>query len=118
MVTVIDYAGRRSADGKEFFVLILMGGIEFVQSTHTGCFYATAWKSSITTTFNEQVCKGLVGKTLPGEVQRIEVEPYEFKVEDTGETIMLTHKFRFNPSPNNPSMEETVFAPELTEAKG
>lgn len=48
MVTIIDYTKRQNAEGKEFFVLNLMGGVELVKSTKTGNYYATAWKSSIT----------------------------------------------------------------------
>lgn len=113
MVTVVDYAKRQSADGKEFFALILNGDIEFVQSTQTGNWYATALKCGITTTFSEQICKGLVGKLLPGEIQRVEVEPFEFTIEETGEVITRTHRSRYNPRPMSVTTEEVVFAPEM-----
>ena len=112
MVTIIDYSKRQNAEGKEFFTLNLMGGVELVKSTKTGNYYATAWKSSITSTFNEEVCKSLVGTKLPGTVQKIECEPYEYALPTTGEIIMLTHKYLFNPSPNTATMEEVVFTPE------
>jgi len=117
MVKVIEYQQRQNAEGKTFFALILMGAVEFIKSSISGNFYPTAWKTSITSTFNEEVCKSLVGKTFPGIVEKVEVEPYEYKVPSTGETIMLQHKFYFNPQPNNPTMEETVFSPEVTMAE-
>jgi len=89
-----------------------MGDVEFVKSGQTGNFYATAFKGSITTTFNEATCKDLVGKAFPGKVEKIEVEPYEYKVPSTGETIMVGHKYRFIPLQKQPSMEEVVFEPE------
>ncbi len=113
MVTVIDYVKRNSADGKEFFALILNGDLEFIQSAKTGNYYATALKCGITTTFPEQVCKSLIGKTLPGEIQRVEVEPFEFTIEETGEVITRTHRSKYNPKPNSVTMEETVFAQEV-----
>ncbi len=113
MVTITDYSKRQSLDGKEFFTLNLMGGVELVQSKTTGSFYATAWNASITTTFNEDVCRSLVGKTLPGEIQRVEVAPYHYNIKETGEVITLHHKYRFNASPNSPSMEQAVFEPEM-----
>ena len=112
MVTIIDYTKRQNAEGKEFFTLNLMGGVELVKSTKTGNHYATAWKSSISCTFNEDVCKSLIGSKLPGTVQKIECEAYEYALPSTGEIVMLTHKYLFNPSPNAPSMEEVVFTPE------
>jgi hypothetical protein len=117
MVTIVDYKQRQNAEGKEFFTLSIQGGVEFVKSSKTGEFYATAWKSSITCTFNEVVCKSLIGKTLPGEIQKMEVEPYEYHLPETGETIMLSHKYRFNPEPNNPTAEEVVFQPESQAVK-
>ncbi len=112
MVTIINYTKRQNAEGKEFFTLNLMGGVELVKSTKTGNYYATAWKSSISCTFNEDVCKSLIGTKLPGIVTRVESEPYEYKIPSTGETIMLTHKYRFDASPNIATMEEVVFTPE------
>jgi hypothetical protein len=113
MVTVIDFKKAENKVGKEFFLLILMGGITFVKSTITGSYYATAWRCSITSTFTEEVCKALVGTKLSGEIQKIDAEPYEYKIPETGETVMLHHKYRFNPEPNVLSMEETVFQPEM-----
>jgi hypothetical protein len=93
MVTVIDFKKAVNAAGKEFFLLILMGGVSFVKSTITGNFYATAWKTSITSTFTEDVCKTLIGTKLPGEIEKVDVEePYEYKIPTTGETIILHHK--------------------------
>ena len=116
MVTIIGYKPAQSAEGKDFFLLILMGGISFVKSTITGNYYATAWRTSITSTFNEDVCKTLVGTKVAGEIEKIDAEPYDYKIPSTGETIVLYHKYRFNPSPNTPSMEETVFQPEMMNA--
>lgn len=116
MVKIIDYKKAENKEGKEFFLLILMGGITFVKSTITGSFYATAWKCSITSTFSEEICKSLVGTMVAGEIQKVESEPYEYKIKETGETIMLTHKYSFNPSPNTLNMEETVFQPEMMNA--
>lgn len=116
MVKIIDYAKRLNAEGKEFFVLILMGGLEFIKSSISGNFYATAWKTSITSTFNEDTCKSLVGTKVQGIIERVASEPYEFKIPTTGETIILQHKLKFTPAPNSPSMEEAVFTPEMQEA--
>ncbi len=112
MVQVTDFKTLINADGEPFNALTLMGDITFVLSSKTGNFYATAWKGSISTTFSEEVCKGLVGKSLPGEIQKVDSEPYEYTIPSTGETIMLTHKYRYNPNPNEETMEEAVFTPE------
>jgi len=112
MVTIIDYQKRQNADGKDFYTLTLQGAVEFVKSSISGNFYATAWKATITSTFTEEVCKSLVGKTVQGIIEKITVDPYEYKIPSTGETIMLTHKWSFNPSPNETTIEETILEPE------
>lgn len=105
MVRIIDYKTRTSEDGKQFFTLEIQGGIEMVLSQTTGNFYATARKSSITTTFNEQTCKALIGTEMPGGIEKQECEPYEYTVEDTGEIITLTHKYMYVPESATPQKQ-------------
>ena len=117
MVTISGYRKRKNAEGIEFCALILMGGIELIRSTITGQYYATAWKTSITSTFPEEICKHLVGEKLPGTIEKIETEPYEYAIPSTGECITLSHKYRFNADPNSPTMEEVVFMPSVVNAE-
>ncbi|MDY0196569.1 MAG: hypothetical protein RBR68_02015 [Tenuifilaceae bacterium] len=116
MVTIVDYAKRTNAEGKEFFILRLQGGLELVKSSQTGQMYATAKTASITSTFTEEVCKSLIGQQLPGSVSRVECEPYEYTVQDTGEVITLSHRYEYRQEGD--TMEEVVHQgkPELVEA--
>ena len=43
------------------------------------------------------------------EIQCVEVDPYEFTIEETGEVFTLTHRSKYNPKPMSVSTEETVF---------
>lgn len=113
MVTISDYKVRQNIDGKSFCTLILTGGIELVKSNSTGQFYATVRKASITSTFTEDVCKTLIGKPLPGIIEKQECDAYEHVVAETGETVTLNHRYVFNPKPNSVSMEEAVMTPEM-----
>lgn len=106
MVRIIDYKMRTSEDGKEFFTLEIQGGIEMVLSQSTGNFYATARKSSITTTFNELTCKALIGTEMPGSVEKQACEPFEYTIEDTGEVIQLSHKYGYVPENNTKPKQE------------
>jgi len=117
MVTVTDFRKCTNAKGESFCALVLMGGITFVMSSKSNKYYATAWRGSIPSTFSEEFCKSLIGKTLPGEIEKVECGPYEYKIPSTGETILLTHQYRFNPNPGITSMEQAVFTPELVTAK-
>ena len=95
MVRIINYKKRETEDGKEFFVLELQGGIEMVKSKETGKFYVTARKASISSTFDELTCQALIGTELPGKVEKMECEAYEYVIKDTGEVITLTHRFEY-----------------------
>jgi hypothetical protein len=92
MVRVIEYKLRLNSEGKPFLSLILQGGIEIVRSAN-GNVYATAKKASLATTFDEATCKSLIGSEMPGTIQKEECEPYQYTVEDTGEVLMLSHRY-------------------------
>ena len=97
MVTVTNYHVRQRKDGKEFVSLTLQGDMEMVQSQETGKFYATARKCSITSTFDEQTAKNLIGTMMPGIIKRVESDPYDFTIQDTGEVIKLAHSYEYAP---------------------
>ena len=100
MVRIINYRKRMSED-KEFFVLEVSGGIEMVLSKTTNQFYATAKKAFLSSTFDEETCKALIGTDLAGSVAKQECDPYEYTVKDTGEVITLNHRYVYLPETQN-----------------
>jgi len=115
MVQIVDYKKRTNSEGEEFFALILQGGLEMVKSQDTGNYYATAKTASVTSTFNEETCKGLIGQEIPGSVQRIPCDPFELTTED-GEVLTLEHRWSY--LKEGDTVEEIVFEgkPEEVEA--
>jgi len=97
MVRIIGFHVRTNSEGKEFITLDLQGDLVMVQSLETGRFYATAKKCSITSTFNEQTAKVLVGQQIPGRIERVACEAYDYSIEQTGEVITLTHRYEYFP---------------------
>ena len=106
MVKIIDYAKRTNSKGEQFCALILQSGLEMVKSQETGNYYATARKTSITSTFTEEQCKDLIGHELPGSIRKVECEPYEYTIKDTGEVITLNHRWEYRKEGD--TMEEVV----------
>ncbi|SRR5690606_13703006 len=102
MVRIINYK-RRLAEDKEFFVLEVQGGIEMVLSKTTGMYYATSKKATITSTFDEETCKSLIGSEFPGSVIKEQCEPYEYTIQDTGEIISLSHRYVYRAEEFDPS---------------
>jgi len=99
MVTIVGLEKRKSADGKEFNVMSLQGSVVVAISKTTGKPYLTARKSSIPCTFDEVLAKSLIGQSLPGEIERIEVDEYEFTVPGTKKKIKLNHSYRYSADP-------------------
>ncbi len=95
MVRIVNYQQRQTEQGKVFFVLELQGGIEMVKSAETGKLYVTARKATISSTFDELTCQSLIGSELQGKIEKINCEPYEYTIKETGEIITLTHRFEF-----------------------
>lgn len=106
MVTIIDFKQRVNKEGKEYGVLVLQGKIETVRSKTTNRPYFTAKKTAVPTTFDEEFGKNLIGQTLPGQIEKIECDPYIFTNPETGEEMELSHTYVYNEDPAN--IEETV----------
>jgi hypothetical protein len=106
MVTVINYKKAMNAEEQEFFLLVVQGGVQSVVSKETGRVYLTAKKATVSSTFDENTCKSLIGTQLPGNVEKKEVDPYAYVIKETGEEIELNHRYEYNPSIQ--SMEEAV----------
>jgi hypothetical protein len=117
MVTVVEYAIRKTKDDREFIALILQGGLCLVQSKQTNNFYATVKRCSIPSTFDEVTAKGMIGEKIPGSVQKQSCEPYDFTIKDTGEILHLDYRWAY--VPEGATIEEAVFEgePEVTMVK-
>jgi hypothetical protein len=107
MVTVVNYVKRNSGAQKQFNALVLQGEVEMVQSKSSGRFYATARQCTISCTFNEVMCQALIGKSLPGTIEKMECDEYEYTLPETGEVIMLNYTYYYNPS--DKTIEDEVF---------
>lgn len=116
MVTIVDFVKRQDKEGKEFYALILNGGIELVRSKTTGRYYATTRKCSITSTFNEVMCKSFIGSVLEGKIVKVPCEPYDYALPSTGEVINLDFRWQYVPEETagkEKPVEEVIFEPAL-----
>ena len=96
MVTVKN-AHLREGEGGNFMSLEIHGDVELVQSQITGRFYATVRRCFISSTFDEETAKALVGTKFKGSIVRVETEAYDFTIPQTGEVIRLEHRWDYVP---------------------
>lgn len=111
MVTIIGTELKQNSKNETFVALVLQDGLTMVQSKTTGRFYATARKTSITSTFDEQTAKSLIGTKMPGKIEKMPCELYDYVVKETGEMLTLDHTWNYNPNPT--SIEEHVMGDSL-----
>ena len=110
MVTVVNYHRHSNAEGEEYFTLELRGDLEMVQSQSTGRFYASTNRCYVSSTFDENTCKLMIGKSIPGSIVKKEVEQYDYTVPESGEVIQLTHRWEFQPEVvEERKLEQAVF---------
>lgn len=107
MVTITGYESRTNDHGETFYVLELQGEVEMAKSEKTGQLYATARRTTVSCTFDEQTCEQMVGDTLPGRIQKEETDPYKYTIPETGETVVLNHEYTYKPDAD--SLEGHVF---------
>jgi hypothetical protein len=107
MVTVSNYLERENEKGEKFFVLVLLGEPEIIKSK-TGNFYATARSANIPASFEEAICKSMIGKKLPGRIIKEECQEYDYKLE-SGEIIKRNHTYRYS---DEKTVEEVLFEEE------
>jgi hypothetical protein len=115
MVTITDYALRTNTQGEEFFALILQGGVEMVKSKQTGKFYATSKKCSIPSTFDEKTCKAIIGQQMPGMINKVECEPYQITIQETGEILQMSYRWEYVSEAEK--AEEAVFEGKVFDLK-
>ena len=97
MVKIVNFKERASEDGSTFYALIIQGGVELIQSKSTGEFYATAKTTSITSTFDEETCKRLLGTEMPGFIGKVVCSPYTITNDETGEITELSSRYKYFP---------------------
>lgn len=95
MAKIVGYKTFERENGEKFYCLMVQGGIEAVKSQQTGKTYFTARTVTVPTTFDEQVCSGLIGENVNGVVKKIKTAPYDYTVRETGEIIQLNHRYEF-----------------------
>tara|TARA_R110000737_G_scaffold311338_1_gene320283 strand:+ start:704 stop:1093 length:390 start_codon:yes stop_codon:yes gene_type:complete len=95
MVTVIDAIEIANSEGDTFVSLILQGGITMIQSKSSGKFYATTKRTRIASTFALEDAKHMIGEKIPGSIEKVSCEPYEYSVPNSDEVVTLDFTYQF-----------------------
>ena len=93
MVTVKEIKRAKNSSGEEFYGLIVQSGAMAVKSKKSGRLYFTAKTAFVATTFDEETASSLIGVEFEGTIKKIQTDPYEYIIEETGEIIEMTHRW-------------------------
>jgi len=95
MVTVKEIKKAENSKGEEFYGLIVQSGAVSVKSKKTGRVYFTAKTAFVATTFDEKTASSLVGMEFEGTIRKVETDPYQYTIEETGEIIELSYRWEY-----------------------
>jgi hypothetical protein len=62
------------------------------------------------------LAKSLVGKQIRGRVDRVQTEPYEYTIKETGEVITLAHTYVYTPEESAKVIQLPQASPQLISA--
>lgn len=93
------------SNGKSFNLLELSdtGSVRVEVSSTTGLPYLTDSKTFIPSSFDEEKCQALIGTTMPGSIEKIEVDPFEY-TNRNGQSRVISHKYIYMPDVDSKSL--------------
>jgi hypothetical protein len=114
MVQVVGYCLKTPKEGKPYVALEIEGDIELIQSQSTGRFYATVRRCTICSTFDESTAERMIGKQMPGSIERVPCEPYDFTIRETAEVIKMVYRWDYQPEGRRRTIAPQVPVVDLT----
>ena len=92
MVTITGYSTREGVSGKTSLFLHVESDLIPKSSKSSGRTYFVTRKAKVLAAIDEELAQQLIGHSLPGNITKQEVEPFEVTDYNTGESKMLHHR--------------------------
>lgn len=97
MVQIIAFEKKENSRTKETYsVLVLQGDPEVLISKTSKRPYIACRKTTIPCALEENQAQALIGKELPGSIERISCTPFEVKLA-TGKKVKISTAFQYLP---------------------
>ena len=91
MVKIVEVKERISADGNVFCSLTVSQPAW--HKSESGKVSLVQLKANTTTNMAFENAKTLIGLEMPGKIERVSCEPYDWTNPETGETVKLSHTY-------------------------
>ncbi|GAA4292661.1 hypothetical protein [Aestuariibaculum suncheonense] len=95
MLKIINIKSAKNSEGEEFYGLIVQSGPMAIRSKKTGRLYFTNKKAFVPCTFDQETAVSMIGQEIEGSIRKVQTDPYEFTIEETGEIIELNHRYEY-----------------------
>jgi len=97
MVQIIAFEKKENSRTKETYsVLVLQGETEVLISKSSGRPYISAKKTTIPCALEENQAQALIGKDLPGTIERVSVTPFQLTLA-SGKKVKISSAFQYMP---------------------
>jgi hypothetical protein len=96
MVQIIGFEKKQSKTKESYAVLILQGEPEIMISKSSGRPYVSARKTTIPCALEENQARALLGKELPGTIERVSVTPFQLTLA-SGKKVKISSAFQYMP---------------------
>ena len=97
MVQIVAFQKKENSRTKESYsVLVLQGDPEVLISKSSGRPYISAKKTTIPCALEENQAQALIGKELPGSIERVSCAPFQLTLA-TGKKVKISSAYQFIP---------------------
>jgi len=96
MVQIIGFEKKQSKSKESYAVLILQGEPEVLISKTSGRPYISARKTTIPCALEDKQAQALIGKELPGSIERVSVTPFQLTLA-SGKKVKISSAFQYMP---------------------
>jgi len=96
MVQIIGFEKKQNKTNESYAVLILQGEPEIMISKSSGRPYISARKTTIPCSLEENQAQALIGKELPGSIERVSCAPFQLTLA-TGKKVKISSAYQFIP---------------------
>jgi hypothetical protein len=98
MVTIVKFEKKTNPKTNESYSVLEVQSDPEVLMSKAGRAYITTRKATIASSLDDTQAKALIGKTLPGTIEKVACTPFEVKLPN-GKKAKISTSFQYSPEP-------------------
>jgi hypothetical protein len=98
MVTIVKFEKKTNPKTNESYSVLVVQSDPEVLVSKTGRAYITTRKATVASSLDDIQANALIGKTLPGTIEKVACTPFEVKLPN-GKKAKISTSFQYSPEP-------------------